>query len=228
MHLDVSIEHNRRAFLRHSVAAGIVLSTIGVSASSCAKEKEEKETTPNEDLMREHGLLDRLLLVYEQNLKKDFNIKYVQSAAKIIHDFIENYHEKLEEEFIFPILEKKKETANLVATLKTQHQIGRKITDRILSRSGSLSSQEKTSLEQDISAFISMYRAHASREDTILFPSFKDAISDHRYKELGELFEEREHKLFGEDGFKTVLSQVEALEVDTGISNLDIYTARPL
>ena len=47
--------------------------------------------------MREHGVLDRLLLVYEAGLRKfasnqDFDPAIITNAAEIVRDFIENYH----------------------------------------------------------------------------------------------------------------------------------------
>jgi hemerythrin-like domain-containing protein len=231
--ISILPHQDRRAFLKKSIAAGVGVSLVGLATNGCVKKNEtqESETTPNEDLMREHGLLDRVLLIYEENLKmygnqQDFNSKVLHSSAKIIQDFIENYHEKLEEEFLFPILSKETNMAELVITLKSQHEVGRKITSIILNQSNNPSTQDKAVLKQNISAFIFMYRAHAAREDTILFPAFKASISEQRYKELGELFEEREHKLFGKDGFEGVLAQVESLEKEMGIFRLDYYTPR--
>ena len=40
--------------------------------------------------------------------------------------FVEDYHEKLEENFIFPEFEKKKKLVDLVKVLREQHQAGRK------------------------------------------------------------------------------------------------------
>ena len=44
----------------------------------------------NEDIRQEHALLNRVLLIYEE-------------AAQIIQHFIERYHEKLEEDHVFPL-----------------------------------------------------------------------------------------------------------------------------
>lgn len=215
---------DRRAFLKNSMAAGIGISVLGISSGGCMdKNLEEKETTPNEDLMREHGLLDRVLIIYEHNLKSGLRPQVVHAAATIIQEFIENYHEKLEEEYLFPVLEKNSAMANLVATLKNQHVVGRKLTSAILSKALN-PTPDKVTLEHDISAFISMYRAHASREDTILFPAFKEALSVNRYKELGDIFEEKEHKLFGKDGFEGMLAKVEGLEKEIGIYDLAVFT----
>src|SRR6266404_488904 len=76
-------------------------------------EKDEAEVTPPEDLMREHGVLDRVLLVYEAGLRKfssneDFDPAILTNAAEIVRDFIQNYHEKSEEEAVFPRFKKRR------------------------------------------------------------------------------------------------------------------------
>src|SRR5437868_9120135 len=66
-----------------------------------------EEVTPPEDLMREHGVLDRVLLLYEAGIRKfalneDFDPALITQSAQIVRDFINNYHEKSEEKHLFP------------------------------------------------------------------------------------------------------------------------------
>src|SRR3954467_642146 len=80
---------------------------VGAAALVAAKQpaKKEPEISPTEDLMREHGLLNRVLLVYEEcarRLEAGEAGKVLPDAAKIIRDFIEGYHEPLEEQQLFP------------------------------------------------------------------------------------------------------------------------------
>lgn len=87
--------------------------------------------------MREHGVLDRVLLVYEASIRKfssneDFDPAVITGAAEIVRDFIENYHEKSEEEVVFPRFKKAGKMVSLVGTLLTQHQAGRRVTQAIL------------------------------------------------------------------------------------------------
>ena len=104
----------KRNILKVTAIAGAALASgLIVPSAFAAKKKEKKEpekeaeVTPPEDLMREHGVLDRLLLVYEAGLRKfaaneDFDPAIIANAAEIVRDFIENYHEKSEEEAVFP------------------------------------------------------------------------------------------------------------------------------
>jgi hypothetical protein len=105
---------------------------------SKANDSKVEEVTPPEDLMREHGVLDRVLLIYEAagrklDAKEDFDPKVVTDAAAIVRTFIEDYHEKSEEDFIFPRFRKAGQLADLVDTLKTQHDAGRRVTMKISS-----------------------------------------------------------------------------------------------
>jgi hemerythrin-like domain-containing protein len=85
-------------------------------------EEKEAEVGPPEDLMREHGVLKRILLVYGEALrridaKQDFPREALAEAAGIIRSFVEDYHEKLEEDFLFPRFEKANQLVDLVKVL---------------------------------------------------------------------------------------------------------------
>jgi hemerythrin-like domain-containing protein len=66
-------------------------------------------------------------------------------------------------------------------------------------------------------AFITIYRPHAAREDTDLFPKLKDVVSPHEYDAMAEDFEKKEHALFGDDGFEKMVDRVAKLEQAIGI-----------
>lgn len=223
-------ELSRRTFLTTSLvaAAGLAIHPGPSFADSSGKSVED--TTPNEDLMREHGLLDRVLLIYEEGARslsagKKFDVTVLRTSAEIVRDFIESYHEKLEEEFLFPLLRKANREVELVSTLEDQHKAGRRTTNRIIGLAGKAGNGHRE-LVVSMKAFIFMYRPHAAREDTILFPAFKEVVGKKVYQELGDQFEEREHKLFGKDGFEGVLAKVAGLEKQIGIYELSHYTPK--
>ncbi|PYJ53056.1 MAG: hypothetical protein DME83_03570, partial [Verrucomicrobia bacterium] len=98
---------NRRAFLRSGIIfSGAALTGVGLlHGTETEKKSEEKEAEvgPPEDLMREHGVLKRVLLIYGEVLrridaKQDFPPEALADAAGIIRSFVEDYHEKLEED----------------------------------------------------------------------------------------------------------------------------------
>src|SRR5438874_663307 len=98
---------DRRSLLWLAPAVGLSLALPEQLLAQKKQEKEQEEVTPTEDLMREHGLLKRILLIYDEvrgriDAKKDFAPETVTDSAKIIRSFIEQYHEKLEEDYLFP------------------------------------------------------------------------------------------------------------------------------
>lgn len=190
-----------------------------------------EKVSPVEDLMREHGALTRLLLIYEEIIKRlDHNeaapTKELTQATEIIRNFIQNYHEKLEEKYVFVKFNSDKKLRQLTNTLIKQHQAGRKIIDKILANEIPQNAEEKKQLANTMRSFIKMYRPHKGREDTILFPAFHAITSDKEYNQLGEIFEDEEHHLFGEHGFETILSKIEGIEKSLGIYKLSQFTPK--
>ncbi|PYL66050.1 MAG: hemerythrin [Verrucomicrobia bacterium] len=227
-------QSSRRAFLRSGIIVG-ASAVAGVSFGNAAEpEKKEEEVAPPEDLMREHGVLKRVLLVYGEVLrridaKQDFPRDALADAAGIIRRFIEDYHEKLEEDFLFPRFEKAHQLVDLVSVLRDQHQAGRRVTDVTmrLSNSGALKNDsERAQLADSMRQFIRMYNPHEAREDTVLFPAFHKIVTPHEFDSLGEDFEKKENELFGEDGFEKMVDKVAGIEKCLGIYELAQFTPK--
>ena len=206
---------------------------VAIQKRDLPYQKEEFEIPPTEDLMREHGVLNRVLLIYDEIVKRidhgDFPIEELSQSVSIIKEFIENYHEKLEEEHIFPLFEKAKKEVKLVKTLRNQHNKGREITNR-LQHISQLKNKKDPKITKEtqslLKKFIKMYRPHEAREDTVLFPQVRSLISENQFKELGERFEKMEHDLFGKEGFEGIVKKVEAIEKKLGIYQLEQFTPR--
>ena len=218
----------RRRFLRAASVAGIALASGAgrtAWAGSSEPEAEGAEVTPGEDLMQEHGVLRRILLIYDEAIarvekQRALDLSVVTKAAGIVRRFVEDYHEKQEEEFVFPRMRSAQREVELVATLLRQHERGRRLTDEIIRRS----SGAAPDLVGMLRSFVRMYRPHAAREDTVLFPAFRDVVGRAAYRELGEQFEDKEHELFGEHGFEAVVREVAELERSLGIYDLASFT----
>ena len=227
-------QSSRRAFLRSGIIVG-TSAIAGLSLSSAAEpEKKEEEVSPPEDLMREHGVLKRVLLVYGEVLrridaKQDFPPEALADAAGIIRSFIEDYHEKLEEDFLFPRFEKAHQLVDLVSVLRDQHQAGRRVTDvtmRLANLHSLKNDSERAQLAGSMRQFIRMYNPHEAREDTVLFPAFHKLVTPHEFDSLGEDFEKKENELFGEDGFEKMVDKVAGIEKRLGIYELAQFTPK--
>jgi hemerythrin-like domain-containing protein len=226
---------SRRALLvSTATAAGWLAATACGSAVPHARAADEakgdgakEDVSANEDLMREHGVLDRLLLVYEAGVARAAQPPVAQAihhAAELVSSFIEQYHEKLEEDFIFPLLEKAQRHVAEVRTLRSQHVAGRAVTQAILQLTAPGGAIDAAALAQAVQAFVRMYRPHAAREDTIIFPTLHEIASPAQLAELGERFEDVEHERFGKEGFESIVRQVEELERALGTYELAQFT----
>ena len=198
-------------------------------------EEETIEVTATEDLMREHGILRRALLVYQESavkLRQDVASvppDALEKVANLFRVFGEDYHEKkLEEVFIFPTVQKSPGlAASYVNALLQQHARGREITDYVLAitKADKIASNSVEPLAKVLESFVRMYQHHAAIEDTVIFPAWKTATGQAELDELGEKFEEIEQEQFGDDGYEMALKRMEEIESSLGLSNLGMFTA---
>jgi hemerythrin-like domain-containing protein len=223
----------RREFL----IAGAVMGMAGV-AGGAEMPKPEEDVSAVEDLMREHGVLRRILLIYEEWLRRyrakadNLADRSLARIAQTVKEFIEDYHEALEEKYVFPEFENHKQFVPLVTTLRQQHAAGRKLTSQIIlgaMQEGPSSPETQRAIEgiaPSCEAFIRMYRPHAAREDTVLFPALKKILSPKQLDELGDKFEEEENRRFGAHGFERTVEMVAETEKTLGIYDLDQFTPK--
>lgn len=101
---------HRRSFLHAAAAAAALLPATLLAQKTTGQEQHERyyDVTTNEGLMREHGILKRVLVMYDEVIRRiearqDFPAQTVIDSAKIIRNYIEDYHQKLEDEHIFPL-----------------------------------------------------------------------------------------------------------------------------
>jgi hemerythrin-like domain-containing protein len=232
----------RRVILTAGISsAGLLLSSQGFSGAGAAEKGrsrgEEKEVGAVEDLMREHGVLRRALLVYIESVPKlranpaALDAGAIAQTAKLLRNFGEDYHERmLEEAHIFPALRKVGgPAAAYVDVLIAQHNRGREITDYIVSVAGKggIGASDAEPLARVFETFVLMYQNHAAREDTIVFPAWKDALSERQLREMGDRFEDIERRTFGKDGYEDAVKQVAQIEQSLRVADLAQFTAPP-
>src|SRR6476646_3145148 len=130
----------RRSFLTAAGSGALLVScSSSHGAAQASPGESDDEVTPAEDLMREHGVLRRVMYLYDDAADRlttrpranDVPLDALAACAGIVRRVIEDYHEKLEEDFLFPRFEKAGKLADLTAVLRSQHQAGRRLTDQL-------------------------------------------------------------------------------------------------
>ena len=231
----IRIAKSRRRLL--AGAAGVLLLPSSVFAQATPKAtKKTAESVPvtaTEDLMREHGVLERILLIYEAGARRigqgeDIDPVVFTQAAETMRDFIHDYHEKSEEDHIFPRFKKAGRMVELVDVLLVQHQAGRKLTERILQAAepSRANKEQRSAMIDAMQATITLYRPHAAREDTDVFPTVRSLMTPNEFEELGETLEKAEVAKFGSDGFEKMAKRVEQIEKRIGTNDLAQVTPK--
>ena len=220
---------------RRQFMVGVGASSVGVLLGGCTSKEENKEVTAIEDLMREHGILRRALFIYSETALRlrskssSVPLDPLQKTAKLFRAFGEEYHEKkLEEAYIFPAVQKAGgEAARYPDVLIAQHQRGREITDFIITvtNGAKLNANNAKPLALALESLVRMYRPHAAREDTIVFPVWKQILSAKQLDEMNDKFEDIEQEQFGKDGFENAVRQIIDIEVELGLADLAKFTA---
>lgn len=235
---------------RRELLAGISLAAAGTFVVGCrtrlnrtanqneptAGELGPAEVTATEDLMREHGVLRRAMMVYREaatRLRQDPTSvppDVLEKTAQLFRVFGEDYHErKLEEAYILPLIKKFRNPAEAyVDVLMAQHARGREITDYVLSvtKGDRIPSNTATALVTALESFARMFDYHSAIEDTIVFPAWKSSLGEAELDELGAKFEEIEADHFGDDdGFEAAVLRMQEIEASMGLSDLGTFTA---
>ena len=231
-------EYNRRNLLHQSILAGSALAAWEVFPGLAFAQQPsaaEQEVTATEDLMREHGVIRRALLVYAESVPKlrhnpaSVDPATLHRTAQLFRTFGEDYHERmLEEQHIFPKVRKMSpELSHYADSLIAQHGRGREITDYILAvcNGKKIGAAHAEPLAHVLQGFVRMYENHAAREDTVIFPAWKKNFTNKQLDELSDQFEDIEHTMFGKDGFADAEKTISAIEGALGFTDLGQFTA---
>ena len=208
-----------------AAAAGIPLALTSSGPVSA-------EPTPGEDLMSEHGLLVRILLIYRDQLARfqsagQVDAGHLHDAALIIHDYIEGFHEILEEEFVFPSLLDAGQLTSTIMTLLLQHGRGRQVTELILTTAaggGVVRGATAATLARAIGLFVTMYEPHEAREDTVIYPAYRKLLSPADVADLSDRFASLQSQQFGPNAFAEMVGKVVVIEQALGIYDLNRFT----
>lgn len=233
--MSKSVSHpsfTRRNFLRQSAVLSAAVFGGAAVRVGAAPTSEKIAVSPVEDLLQEHGILNRVLVIYDEAIRRlesglELPPDPLQGAAKIVREYVEDFHEKLEEDYLFPRFINANRMPDLVQVLLEQHVGGRNLTDETMKLAKvqtMRSADDRKRLANSLRRFTRMYHAHESREDTVLFPTFLTLVSAQEYAALREDFDKREREHFGGESFTRFADRVAAIEADLGIGALASYT----
>jgi hypothetical protein len=188
--------------------------------------------TATERLMRDSGMLLRILSIYEAGARRlgggeDIEPTIFTQAAETMRDFVHGYHERQAETQVFARFKKDGRMVELIDTLQAQHAAGRKLTDHILELAPkSATKNERQAMIEAMQASIVLYRPHVARELTDVWPTLRTLFTPNEFDELGMTLEKDEVEKLGKDGFDKVAKKVEALEKRIGINDLSQFTPK--
>ena len=227
-------DEGRRLFIARGaavVAAAALMKPAAWVPPPVLAQMSGADITAMEELMREHGVLSRMLLICDRIVSKlgsngtAVSPEVTGETVEVIASYVQEYHEKLEEKFVFPPMRER--MPELVQVLTRQHAAGRVHINRIrrLAEEQVMDSpQNRASIIASLRGFIAMYRPHKAREDTVLFPAFRAMLSPAELEELAGIFRKEEKSLGVEDDFESVVERVEKLEKELGIFDLSRFT----
>lgn len=188
--------------------------------------------TPIENLMKEHGVLMRIIAIYDKvvsdtALSKELNVGAIHRAASIFRDYIEKHHDRCEERYIFPQFRKANYIVEIVNELHDQHAAAIKITRQILALSsgedgtGANGWQKLMGLCTEVSR---MYRPHMAWEQSVVFPVFYDIVTPDYVRDARKKMESEEKEILGDTGFRGLVGRLSEIEKEVGTYDLHSYT----
>ncbi len=228
---------HRRTLLRLTGAAAAAVALpvplrAAAQAGAGRPAAEGAPQSPADDLMHGQGLIERVLLIYEESARRmaagePVQAEIVRDAAQIVRGYLEDHHQKLEEKHVFPRFERSaaKEHVDLVQVLRAQHEAGRRLTDRILQLAETKRDDPvgRMQMHGSLRDAVRMLRPHESREDSVLLPAFRRLVSAAEYRDLGAELRKSEA---GGAGLDMMVEKVGSLERQLGVYDLAKFTPR--
>ena len=221
---------------RRAVLTGVAGAALGAGVTEltdrATRHHPKPEThlaSPGEELMVEHGVLKRVLLVYRaaaDQLAAGHTPPEgaIPDAAQIISDYVESLHEGLEEAYVFPRVQHQQ--PDLIRTLLIQHDRGRHLTAAIITTAGGdlRPAGARAELLTYLDRFVRMYEPHEAWEDTVVYPALRAVTPQRTLDLLAERFSDEADRQIGDDALTQILDRVAGVEEQLGIADLNDVT----
>jgi hemerythrin-like domain-containing protein len=232
----------RREFLtRGGLAVGALAAASPLALSCSGGEKKSSGTagqrsatilsglSATEGLLREHGVLDRILMLYETVIGQmaqgqAANVGIIAQATYVMRQYLEDHHAPFEHQYIYGLAAKNQKLPGIVNELIKQHKISRQLTDRIrkLATEAGSNAEQNKELITLCRAQVNMMRPHAAMEATLIFPAL-DRMGAEAEK-LHNMVGQRDKEQFGGDALQIFGSRMDQLEAQVGINDIKQFT----
>ena len=221
---------SRRSFIALAGATG-----AGVLAGCSKPAQPEGDTeTAIEIVARQHGVLCRAVAILEEirggmDARMDLPPEIIGGTVEIVRLFIVDHHQQMEEKFIYPVFDAAGKMSALVGVLREQHAAGSQligILKGLYTEFSARDLEKRRTMGSAIHQFSRMYRAHADREDTALFPLLHRITPPKAYAELSSAFRKAEIDFTGQSGFEETIRKLTDYENILGIGDLATFTPR--
>jgi len=187
------------------------------------------------EILREHAVTDRLLLICEEfarRLEKQEPVppNTLIQVVDIMYNYVQDRQEAQEEKYIFPVFIKANKAGKLIRILHDQHLAGRSLMEHLADQLRRPAMPDDDALTAaSLRGFVRMYRPHLARENTILLPGFRALVSSKENYGMetdfrtGEAHRDREK---GRDDDRAVMAAIVTLERALGIFDIDQFTTK--
>lgn len=219
---------SRRKFIALAGSAGAGIIAAGCSSSDKIKE----EGTAIELLDRQHGLLHRSVSILEEvrggmDARMDLPPEIIQGTVEVIRRFLVDFHQKVEDKHLFPAFEAAKKMGGLIGVLREQHEAGTQLVEVLRQLAAGFSAKDlekRRTMASGIHKLSRMYRAHADREDTVLFPVFRQVVTPKAYDLVNAEVRKAEIQAGGMSAYEEAVQKLSGYENMLGIGDLSAFT----
>ncbi|MGA2403380.1 MAG: hemerythrin domain-containing protein [Syntrophobacteraceae bacterium] len=221
---------SRRGFIALAAATG-----AGVLAG-CSKPDQPRGDagTVIEIVAPQHGVLYRAIAVLEEircgmDARMDLPPEIIGGTVAMVRLFITDHHQQMEEKHIYPVFDAAGKMSGMVGVLREQHAAGSQLIETMRGLYDGFSAKDlekRRTMASAIHLFSRMYRAHAAREDTELFPLLRRIMPPKAYAELSSALRKAEDEFLGLNGFEETIRKLTDYENILGIGDLTSFTPR--
>jgi DUF438 domain-containing protein len=174
----------------------------------------------DEYLIAEHELIERSMAVLKnclENMDEGYDRVQMERAIDFLLEFGDKIHNRKEEEFVFPLMEKRgiPLQGGPVGVMLMEHQAERDLLQKMLMQLPGLeeaSLEDRVSFKEDGMEYLAIRAEHIWKENDILYPMARRVLQEGDAEEMLAGFERINTETYGPDalaGFQQMVKEVE-------------------